>query len=91
VDVADIIGPETVRDPVIDVFVFTLNPVKESDALTDPVAICDKFNPLTLPAGILVKPLPSPLNEPVKTDAVIEPDILCIEPYNSINIPFYYK
>ena len=81
-----IIVPFTLKEPVIDVSELTLNPLGETDAVTDPVDIWDKFNPVTPLAGIPYNPLPSPTNEPVKTEAVIDPDILCIEPYNSINL-----
>jgi hypothetical protein len=80
------IVPFTLKDPVIDVFELILSPLGETDAVTDPVAIWDKFKPVTPLADIPYNPLPSPTKEPVKTEAVIDPDMLCIEPYNSINL-----
>jgi len=64
----------------------TLNPSEDRDALTDPVEIWDRFNPVTPAAWIPVKPEPSPINEPVNAEAVTDPEILDNEPYNSINL-----
>ena len=61
---------ETTNAPVIDVSVLMLKPPKsDKDAVNAPLAILDKFNPVTPVAGIFVKLLPSPLNEPVKNEA----------------------
>ena len=49
------------------------------DAVALPSAILVKFNPVTPLAGMLYKLVPSPLNEPVKFDAVTSP-IRYIEP-----------
>jgi hypothetical protein len=45
-----------------------------------PLAICDRFRPVTPDAGRLYKLPPSPLNEPVNREAVIEPETEAIEP-----------
>ena len=42
----------------------------DMDAVTLPLAICDKFNPVIPLEGILYNPLPSPLNEPVNAPVV---------------------
>ncbi len=78
--VCDVIEPLTFNAPVIDVFVLTLNPLVETEAVFEPLAICDRFKPVTPEAWMLYKPSAFPLNEPVKTDAVTEPDIRSIEP-----------
>ena len=49
------------------------------DAVALPSAILVKFNPVTPLAGMLYKLVPSPLNEPLKFDAVTSP-IRYIEP-----------
>ena len=61
----------TSNDPVISVSTFILNPSTfDIDAVADPSAICDKFNPVTPLAGTLYKPPPSPIKDPVKKDAL---------------------
>ena len=67
------IDPVILTDPVIDVSVFTLNPSVEREALIDPVDIWDRFNPVTPLAGRLYNPAPSPMYEPVKTEAETDP------------------
>lgn len=84
--VCDKTVPLTFKEPVIDVDVLTLNPSGESDAVTEPVAIWDRFNPVTPLAGKLYKPAPSPMYDPVKYEAETDPEILDNEPYNSINL-----
>jgi hypothetical protein len=70
---APIILPVTFNVPVTSVFVLTLKPFTDViDAVADPCAILDKFSPTILAAGILVNPLPSPLNDPVKEPVVYE-------------------
>ena len=44
----------------------------DMDAVADPDAICDKFNPVIPDAGILVSPAPSPIKLPVN-EPVNEP------------------
>jgi hypothetical protein len=68
------------------VFLLTVNPVVEMDAVAFPLDICDRFKPVTPEAWIPVNPEPSPINEPVKVEAVTDPEILSNEPYNSINL-----
>jgi hypothetical protein len=68
------IDPVIVNAPVISVFVLTLKPLSlEIDAVALPSAIRVKLSPVTPLAGILYKPLPSPINEPVKEPVVYEP------------------
>jgi hypothetical protein len=69
----NVIEPEIVNAPVISVFVLTLKPsALEIDAVTLPSAIRVKLSPVTPLAGILYKPLPFPINEPVKDPVVYE-------------------
>ena len=57
---------DTIKDPVIWEFVFTLNPKSGAiEAVTEPLAIWDKFKPTIPEAGTFVNPPPSPANEPV--------------------------
>ena len=59
--------------PVISVLVFITNPLLGLiDAVTEPEAIWDRFNPTIPPAGILYNPPPSPLNEPVNEAELYE-------------------
>ncbi len=62
----------TFNDPVIDVSLLTCKPSVVTEAVTAPLAILSNCNPVTPLAGILYKPLPSPMNEPVNTDAVTD-------------------
>ncbi len=62
----------TFNDPVIDVSLLTCKPSAVTEAVTAPLAILSNCNPVTPLAGILYKPLPSPMNEPVNTDAVTD-------------------
>ena len=72
--------PDMVIEPVTVVFVLTTKPfVGDIEAVELPLAIWDKFNPVTPLAGTLYRLPPSPLNEPVKNDAVIFP-VMKIEP-----------
>jgi hypothetical protein len=67
----NVIEPEIVNAPVISVFVLTLRPLSlEMDAVALPSAIRVKLSPVTPLAGILYKPLPSPINEPVNDPVV---------------------
>ena len=75
-----IIDPVTDKSPWIWVLLLTVNPVDEIDAVAFPLAICDRFRPVTPDAGRLYKLPPSPLNEPVNREAVIEPETEAIEP-----------
>ena len=79
-------APVTDKLPWICVFLLTLNPVDEMDAVASPFDICERFKPVTPEAWIPVNPEPSPINEPVKDEAVTDPEILSNEPYNSINL-----
>jgi hypothetical protein len=54
--------------------------------VASPLAICDRFRPVTPDAGRLYKPPPSPLKEPLKAEAVTDPEMFNNEPYNSINL-----
>ena len=57
----------TINEPVISVLLLTLKPfIFETDAVTEPSAICVKLRPVTPLAGILYNKPPSPLNDPVK-------------------------
>ena len=67
--------PLTFNEPVIEASEFTLNPFGDTDAVTEPVAIWAKFNPVIPLAGILYMPFPSPLNEPLNAEAVTDPDM----------------
>jgi len=50
---------------------FTLNvPSDRIEALTLPLTILFNCNPVTPDAGILYKPAPSPMNDPVNTEEV---------------------
>jgi hypothetical protein len=70
----NVIEPEMVKAPVISVLLLTLKPsVFETDAVTLPSAIRVKLRPVTPLAGILIKFVPSPPNEPVKEPVVYEP------------------
>jgi hypothetical protein len=63
----------TINEPVISVLLLTLKPfVFETDAVTEPSAICVKLRPVTPLAGMLNKFVPSPLKEP-ENDPVNEP------------------
>ena len=65
--------PDTIKDPVISVSVFILNPKSgEIEAVTDPLAIWDRFRPTIEVAGTSVNPAPFPTNDPVKNEAVTE-------------------
>ena len=65
---------EIVKSPYIVVSVFTSNPpLGDIDALTLPLTILFNSNPVTPLAGILYKPVPSPLNEPVKIEPLTSP------------------
>ena len=67
----NVIEPEIVNAPVISVFVLTLKPLAlEMDAVALPSAIRVKLSPVTPLAGILYKPLPSPLNVPLNDPVV---------------------
>jgi hypothetical protein len=67
----NVIEPEMVKAPVISVFVLTLKPsTLEIEAVTLPSAIRVKLSPVTPLAGILVRLLPSPPNDPVKDPVV---------------------
>ncbi len=55
-----------------------------ADAL--PLSNWDTVNPDIPDNGIFLSPVPSPMNEPEKIDAVSEPETLDNEPYNSINL-----
>ena len=62
------VEPEiTVNEPVPE----------ETEAVTDPVAICDKFNPVIPEAGILNKLAPDPENDP-PCNATVEPVIFTL-------------
>ena len=64
-----------------DTLVLTTNPkLGDIDAVAEPLAILDKFNPVIPEAGILVNPEPSPSNEPendpdTPSVTISEPDI----------------
>jgi hypothetical protein len=63
----------TINEPVISDLLLTLKPfVFETDAVTEPSAICVKLRPVTPLAGMLNKFVPSPLKEP-ENDPVNEP------------------
>ena len=63
----------TINEPVISVLVFTLNPsTGETEAVAEPEAIWDKFNPVIPLAGILYNPAPSPLKDPVNEAVLYE-------------------
>ena len=62
----------TVNEPVIDVLELTCKPADVTEAVTAPLAILSNCNPVTPLAGMLYKPVPSPMNEPVNTDAVTD-------------------
>ena len=65
------ICPVAVNAPVISVLVLILKPfVLEIDAVDDPSAIWDKFNPVIPVAGIPYKPVPLPIKEPVNDPVV---------------------
>jgi len=67
----NVIEPEIVNAPVISVFVLTLKPSTfEIEAVALPSAIRVKLSPVTPLAGILYKPLPLPINEPVNDPVV---------------------
>jgi len=52
---------------------FTLKvPSSKTEALTAPFTILFNSKPVTPLAGILYKPEPSPMNEPVNTDEVTD-------------------
>ena len=51
---------------------FTCKPSASTEAVTAPLAILSNCKPVTPLAGILYKPSPSPMNEPVNTDAVTD-------------------
>jgi len=74
--------------PEAVMLVFTSNPLSGAiDAVTLPLAILDKFNPVITDAGILVNPDPSPLNPPpalIPPEAVILVTV-AIEPDFSIS------
>ena len=55
----------TINEPVISESVFTLNLLSLIDAVKEPDAIRDKFNPVMPEAGILNKLAPEPDNMPV--------------------------
>ena len=56
---------------MIAVSVLIWNPVSGAiEADTEPLTIWYRLNPVTPLAGTLYKPVPSPINEPVKKDAV---------------------
>ena len=55
----------TINEPVISEFVFTLNLLSAIDAVKEPDAIRDRFNPVMPEAGILNKLAPEPDNIPV--------------------------
>jgi hypothetical protein len=55
---------------VIDVLAFTCKPAAVTEAVTAPLTILFNSKPVTPLAGMLYKPAPSPLNEPVKTEEV---------------------
>ena len=59
-----------VIEPVTDKDTLTCKPSLSIDAVALPSAICERFKPVIPLAGILYKPCPSPINEPVKYDAV---------------------
>ena len=53
--------PDTINEPVIFVSALISNPLLgDIDAVADPLAIWDKFNPTIPDAGISVNPLPLP-------------------------------
>ena len=57
--------------PLIKVFPFTLKvPSFKTEALTAPFTILFNSKPVTPLAGMLYKPVPSPMNEPVNTEEV---------------------
>lgn len=59
-------------------FVLTSKPLPcDIEAVTLPSAICERFNPVTPDAGMFVKPVASPTNEP---------EINSNEPYISIKL-----
>ena len=62
-----------VREPVIEVFTFTLNPDGDIDAVAVVLAIRSKLSPVTPDAWIFVNLDPSPINDPVKKDDEIDP------------------
>ena len=75
--------PSTFNAPEIDASVLTWKPpVSDIDAVKAPLAILDKFKPVTPLAGILNKSVPSPLNEPVKNDAdtFVDAKLLIVTP-----------
>jgi hypothetical protein len=68
-----VIPSVTINDPVISVLLLTLKPfVFETDAVTEPSAICVKLRPVTPLAGMLNKFVPSPVKDP-ENDPVNEP------------------
>ena len=57
---------DAVETALDDISVFNTNPkLGDIDAVAEPLAICDKFNPTIPDAGILVKPDPLPSYEPL--------------------------
>ena len=78
-----VIPLDTISEPVIWVFVFTINPLLgEIDAVTEPLAIWDKFKPTIPEAGTSVRPEPLPWNEPLN-----EPLAPCV----TINEPVIWE
>ena len=66
------VSEDTLNEPVIDVSELTCKPAAVTEAVTAPLAILSNCNPVTPLAGILYKPAPSPLNEPVNIEAVTD-------------------
>jgi hypothetical protein len=68
-----VIDPDIVKAPVISVLLLTLKPsVFETEAVTLPSAIRVKLSPVTPLAGIFIRLLPSPPNDPVNDPVVYE-------------------
>jgi hypothetical protein len=68
-----VIEPDIVKAPVISVLLLTLKPFAlETEAVTLPSAILVKLSPVTPLAGIFIRLLPSPPNDPVNDPVVYE-------------------
>jgi hypothetical protein len=73
----------TFNDPVIDVSLLTCKPLALTEAVTAPLEILSNCKPVTPDAGMLYKPAPSPLNEPLM---IPEPVML---PVTTKPVPLY--
>ena len=74
---------DTFNEPVIEVSLLTCRPSAVTEAVTAPLAILSNCKPVTPDAGMLYKPAPSPLNEPLM---IPEPVML---PVTTKPVPLY--